>query len=103
LAAAIVVCPAAVRLVAALATEPDLVPIPDSTDVRDFAVAPTVRADGVRSGVLGFGTAGRVVVVVRAVVPVERAPVALVGAFLAAAIRVFLLANDCGLVSAWRP
>jgi hypothetical protein len=72
-----------------------------------------------RLGVLGLGTAGRVVVVVRAVVvPVFRADaagtfltagfvfpapvVALVGAFLAAAIRVFLLANDCGLVSAWR-
>jgi len=64
-----------------------------------FAAAATPRL-----GVLGFGTVGRVVVVVRTVaVPVFRAAVvALVGAFLAAAIRVFLLANDCGLVSAWR-
>ncbi|WP_157437765.1 hypothetical protein [Actinoplanes subtropicus] len=88
-----------------------------------FAAAPAFRAaEDVappRSGVLGLGTAGRVVVVVRTVAaPVFRAAaaatfltagfdfpapvVALVGAFLAAAIRVFLLANDCGLVSAWR-
>jgi hypothetical protein len=71
----------------------------------DFAV--------VRFGLVGFGTAGRVVVVVRAVVVFAVREVAaatffpptveaLVGAFLAAAIWVFLLANDCGLVSAWR-
>jgi hypothetical protein len=81
-------------------------------------------------GEAGLGTVGRVVVVVRTVAVVAfraaaaatflpaglgageattarpvffPAPaVALVGAFLAAAIRVFLLANDCGLVSAWR-
>jgi hypothetical protein len=38
-----------------------------------------------------------------AVVPVPvRVAAGLVGAFLAAAIPMFLLANDCGLVSAWR-
>ncbi|WP_203807204.1 hypothetical protein [Paractinoplanes tereljensis] len=72
-----------------------------------------------RFGVLGLGTAGRVVVVVRTVVVLVVREVAaatfvpavpaglpgadaLVEAFLAAAIWVFLLANDCGLVSAWR-
>jgi hypothetical protein len=74
-----------------------------------------VLAAAVRLGVLGLGTVGRVVVVVRTTVDLAlaRATVEaegfaperagdLVGAFLAAAIRVFLLANDCGLVSAWR-
>ncbi|WP_203731428.1 hypothetical protein [Paractinoplanes durhamensis] len=77
--------------------------------------------DAVRFGVVGLGTTGRVVVVVRTVVVFVVREVAaatfvpaafaragfpeveaLVGAFLAAAIWVFLLANDCGLVSAWR-
>jgi hypothetical protein len=74
-------------------------------------VAVALAAAGLGLGLVGLGTAGRVVVVVRAVVVLVVRDVAaatlgfdadLVGAFLAAAIRVFLLANDCGLVSARR-
>jgi hypothetical protein len=79
---------------AADATAP---PRPDG-EAADAADA----AAGLRLGVVGFGTVGRVVVVVRVVAAARACVPDLVGAFLAAAIWVFLLANDCGLVSAWR-
>jgi hypothetical protein len=136
--AGLTVIPLAIAADFAATDFPDMVDFVAATDFPaadlaappDLAESAAIRADppprfGV-DGVDGLGTAGRVVVVVRAVevagfraaaaatffpadavAAVARAAfpapvVALVGAFLAAAIRVFLLANDCGLVSAWR-
>jgi hypothetical protein len=112
--------PAAVRLEAGFAaTAADFAPADLAATGFTEAVLAALRAAGVAADVRAGepGAAGRdgraeaaagCLAVARTGVPegVEGllpAPVAgLVGAFLAAAIWVFLLANDCGLVSAWR-
>jgi len=92
-----------------LATLADLAAVTDLATLIDLAAVSDLAAGDCFATADGLDTAARVAVEVVAIlvavpeigVPV-RVAAGLVGAFLAAAIGMFLLANDCGLVSAWR-